>query len=101
MSRSAYRPSARYSQQLQYLRTSLCCSGYAGTPPNCERKVYLSIMDISYIQFVLHTTAICSVCYNGGTCAAPENCSCTTGWTGSNCSIGMAVTWFTLCSQSL
>ena len=32
--------------------------------------------------------AVCSVCYNGGTCIAPERCNCTAGWTGNTCNIG-------------
>ena len=42
----------------------------------------------------LHTyftcAAICtSTCQNGGTCTAPEVCTCTDGWTGMQCESGM------------
>jgi len=37
-SRSAYRPGTRYNRVLRYSQISVCCQGYAGTPPNCPRK---------------------------------------------------------------
>ena len=38
-------------------------------------------------------TAICTGgCQNGGTCAAPGNCSCTAGWIGDNCETGIHCT---------
>jgi len=36
--RPAYRQSTNYRQQVQYSQGSMCCSGYTGTPPNCDRK---------------------------------------------------------------
>ena len=85
-----YRYGTRYRAVIQYSRNSMCCSGYAGTPPNCPRKYLLIIQytsSYSYINFA-HTLAVCSVCYNGGTCIAPETCSCISGWTGSTCNTG-------------
>ena len=38
VSSSAYRPGTRYNRVLRYSRISMCCPGYAGTPPNCPRK---------------------------------------------------------------
>ena len=38
---------------------------------------------------LMHVVAICSVCYNGGTCISPEVCSCVAGWTGDDCSEGI------------
>ena len=39
--------------------------------------------------YYIHTSAVCSpACVNGGTCTAPNRCSCQTGWTGSNCATG-------------
>ena len=36
-----------------------------------------------------NTSAVCSPgCANGGTCTAPNRCSCRTGWTGSTCATG-------------
>ena len=41
------------------------------------------------INSVLFHTAVCSPsCSNGGTCTAPNTCSCTPQWTGATCTDG-------------
>ena len=51
------------------------------------------IVDISWSIYMQSTrmffgTAICISCQNGGICTAPNNCSCTAGWTGPICNEG-------------
>ena len=39
-------------------------------------------------------SAVCTPgCQNGGTCIAPNQCACTTSWTGSNCTQGLYVSF--------
>ena len=41
-------------------------------------------------MYVALLTAICThTCENGGTCSAPNTCSCTASWTGSLCTNGV------------
>ena len=44
-----------------------------------------------YYNFVFHKPAICSQgCYSShGSCIAPDNCRCLSGWTGNNCAQGI------------
>ena len=39
-------------------------------------------------------------CQNGGTCSAPNTCSCAPGWTGTQCADGIAkcVNYLKLCA---
>ena len=68
---------------LQY--RSVCCAGYDGYP-NCQRKNYHITTNVM-IQYVV--IAICRQgCANGGTCSAPDVCTCSTGWTGQYCTVG-------------
>ena len=48
--------------------------------------VYAMLIKFKYILFI----AFCSQrCYNGGTCTAPNNCTCQSGWTGHDCTLGL------------
>jgi len=50
---------------------------------------------------LLLLTAICTqVCQNGGTCSAPDSCTCTSGWTGYTCSEGLCQHAFMITSSS-
>ena len=69
---------------LQY--RSVCCASYSGSPPNCQRKNYRII---TITDMICVTIAICSQdCANGGTCTAPDACTCSAGWTGQYCTDG-------------
>ena len=40
--------------------------------------------------FVMFTVAYCiQGCFNGGTCTAPNTCTCVAGWNENNCATGM------------
>ena len=42
------------------------------------------------IKCNIYVSAVCtSACRNGGTCTAPNRCSCPTAWTGSTCTTRM------------
>ena len=65
--------------------------------------VHLQIVGVSMLMYVYSyimqsvIIAICTkACENGGTCTAPDNCSCVAGWTGPQCTNGINV-WFTIC----
>ena len=51
-------------------------------------NIWTYIHGAMYIYQLLLITAVCSVCYNGGTCVAPNDCRCTGGWTGNTCNTG-------------
>ena len=54
-----------------------------------ELKCFAICIRIIY-RHVSFLAAICiNGCHNGGTCTAPSNCRCTSGWTGSNCQTGI------------
>lgn len=43
-----------------------------------------------HLTIVFHIVAYCSQgCYNGGNCTSPYVCTCSTGWTGGDCKIGL------------
>ena len=44
---------------------------------------------VYYIPLLIYCTALCvSTCQNGGTCTAPDTCTCDVGWTGVQCETG-------------
>ena len=52
--RSAYRQNTLYRSVIQYSQTSRCCTGYAGTPPNCRRKCFINL--VAYYSKLLMQT---------------------------------------------
>ena len=58
----------------------------------CTRAEYaLEFASLSFIlcYFVFAYTAVCArPCQNGGTCTAPNTCTCAPGWRGSQCTTG-------------
>ena len=47
-------------------------------------------MEFLWVLLVSMNVAICDMieCENGGTCSAPDECSCTAGWSGDTCAQG-------------
>ena len=58
--RLAYSQGTRYRSQIYYTQSTICCSGYAGIPPNCPRKYFIKLllqyMDI-YTWSCVHISA--------------------------------------------
>jgi len=52
-----------------------------------ETYTEFTLRIVEFLWFSL--TAVCSPpCQHGGNCTVPNNCSCTTGWTGQLCERG-------------
>ena len=47
-------------------------------------------------HFIYAMSAICDMieCENGGTCSAPNECSCPAGWSGDTCAQGKITTTY-------
>ncbi|XP_062504463.1 multiple epidermal growth factor-like domains protein 10 [Corticium candelabrum] len=63
-----YKQGYRTVSFYHYVNQSVCCEGYDQSFGRCH--------------------AVCMQgCHNGGTCTEPGVCECTSGWTGSNCTV--------------
>lgn len=87
----------------EYYQVFGCCPGYvrSGTH-SCRRKCINSPFSSSHASVIIMYAAVCSAgCVNGGTCTAPNCCSCPQGWIGSRCHIGKLVDVFIQRSSQL
>ena len=75
---------------LMYCRSYGAQTGAEYSRMGCMRAdlVFASLSFILW-YFVFAYTAVCtSPCQNGGTCTAPNTCTCAPGWSGSQCTTG-------------
>ena len=69
-----------------YNWVSICCSGYSGDAPNCERTyMYVRINQYRRVMLILYTAAICQDCDSPRTCIAPGVCACPDGSNNTEC----------------
>ena len=66
---------------------------WSGNVPQCNRESYCFVTLLYTLWLctacVFYCAAICaSPCQNGGTCTAPDTCTCDVGWTGMQCETG-------------
>lgn len=62
-----------------------CEDGWEGSI--CNQRMYIIAMSLGFIVNAACTCpANCTdLCQNGGECIAPDQCSCTSGWSGDFC----------------
>ena len=54
----------------------------------CLPAAYYQPLLYTYIFFICHNIAICSDGCVNGVCIGPDDCMCSAGWTGNNCTQG-------------
>ena len=86
-----------YTLQGSNSRTCQSSGQWSGSVPQCSRMLHIvrtlcsgghkSTVIFSFIAYL--SAAVCtSSCQNGGTCTAPDTCTCDVGWMGAQCETG-------------